>query len=300
MHKQIISKLIDPTVGVFKGINKIFTLRGNIEEQEIKIDDNNKLRVKGNLDSWQLYFIVSHRKFIIHRNSLKKINEKYFSAIVCLVDNNFNTKEIIFERPSGTIGYDIGIVNSRENGYLDSLIFIPPNNIGETEVNLNSKENICFQCNLSFMMEHAKNLEVFGLVPLKVQYTGIVVKESRDARHRIYEHSLNLEVFTKEINQNIEELSCILYRIETIDVDESALDFNYRNRMLEAACLQYFKSDSNKQNINFPENNTRLKNLLVENGVSNLEVKIISPRNTSLYSNIANPSNEHQILLNIE
>lgn len=297
MHKKVISRLVEPTIGVFKGINKISTLRGDIEEKELKIDSNNKLRVKGNLDSWQLYFIVSHRKFIIQRNSLKKINEKYFSAIVCLLDNNFNSKEIIFERPSRTIGYDIGIVNSRENGYLDSLIFIPPNNIGETEVNLNSKENICFQCNLSFMMEHAKNLEVFGLIPLKVQYTGIVVKESRDARHRIYEHSLDLEVFTKEINKNIEELSCILYRVQP--VEEYGLDFNYRNRVLEASCLQYFKSDVNHQNVNFPKNKTPLKKLLVENEISKVEVEIVSPRNTSLYSDIVSPSNEHKILVNI-
>ena len=298
MKKFLKTTLKIPTIAVFQGINKIIGLEGDIEETEFVIDEGNLIVAKGNFEPWQLYVVFEYSKFELIPDSLKRVDKEYFSAMVTInyLDSLTVEKNITFSYPTGTEGWDIGIIKSPKSVLFDSFVFFHPSNGLDEEAIFNEK-NIACECNITFFFKHAKTPDLQRPLPLEVKYVGIVItEEGRDVRNRMNEHRVNDMDFLKP-NNPYKQVGCLLYR--TKEKNYTDLDFEQLNRVLEASMIQYFKPKYNKQNRDFPRNKTPIRTLLIDKGYSNIQIELISYDDTVLLSDNISSSNKHNINITI-
>lgn len=271
MSNTSIIEVSPPTVASFFGtdkLDKLTDLDEITESKDIVVYENNILEAVGNFDNFQLYFITTYNKFFLIEGSLKIINSDYFE-----VDVRFNYEdELIVEKvrlkvPKKVKNCQIEI--GKANYGYDYLRFISPVD--------NKSRNYHF--NLTFLIAFADKLTIEA-IPLYLKYIGTVETSEGNATKRIVGTHHQIENILSEIDESVEDIAFILYRITPPEgLEIKAKTFN---RMVEASLIQYFRPKHNHKDLEFPSKETNLVDEIKNINISRSIQGIRTPKYTTV------------------
>lgn len=249
------------------------------EYKEIYIDENHKFVAEGDADNLQLYLIIKYKKLLIIQESLKVKNENEFSIDIRFQDNLKNTqfRNIEFISPYNLHKNELKIINSEENSDYKAFQFM----------HLDNKSS-SFECNLTFLLKFATNLDDFSNIPLYVQYIGAIEAENRDATFRLDDKHHKIPAITDNTSDE-DSLAVLLYKRADLEYEDDRLTTHSLskkniNNSIEYTLISKFKSLYNSDGKNFPRGCETLNKELKINKIDLLAVLLSSYKNTNLIS----------------
>jgi len=248
---------------------------GPTNDNEINIHqlEDHQVFLQGDFTGFHTYLIVTHTKFSITRDSLKKISTNEFSAEINyeIDDSEVITKIVTFYTP---LNLPFEYVNARKFGReYNSFEF----------KFIGTKEPQSFTCDLSFMIHCSKSSNF--LIPLEIKYIGMAAKNGRTAQERLGKGHEKLQTVLAELNSKDQFKSASLVLYKPGKLNSKDITFEETVETLEASLIQYFKPKPlNKEHLNFPNNKTKLTMKLKYFGINQVLTVIESPKKTRLSS----------------
>lgn len=251
-------------------------------------NDDNRLFFYGDFSGFHSYLIVTHTKFRVIPESVKRTGYDCFQARIYFEDEDGNSvaQVVNFTSPLFPIRSVVACKYGRD---FDSF------ELGLYDGQVSQK----FACNLLFISSYAADLE--APIPVKVEYIGMAAKNGRTAQERLGEGHYKLQTVLGELDDRdlFRGVSIILYKPGELDCKE--IEFPKVVETLEASLIQHFKPRPlNVEQLDFPNNRTKLTSMLKRVGANKIISHIESPSNTSLYSDhMPQPQQEHIIRLTV-
>ena len=248
-----------------------------------QLNEDHRLFFHGDFSGFHTYLIVTHTKFRIIPESVKQTDHDKFQAKIYYEseDGIGQTQTVNFNSPILPIRSVSPCKYGRD---FDSFELTFPH----------GQPSQKYMCNLTFLTSYATNLDCH--FPLKIEYVGMSAKNGRTAQERLGEGHNKLQTVLAELNDRdlFRSASVVLYKPGELDCKD--ITFHQVVEALEANLIQYFKPQPlNKEQLNFPNNKTKLTSALKYIGANQVKTHIKSPQNTSLYSkHKSKPQKEHE------
>ncbi|MCP1340555.1 hypothetical protein NJR55_13295 [Idiomarina sp. M1R2S28] len=234
--------------------------------------EDHRLFFYGNFKGFHTYALVTHTKFKINKDSVRLLDESSFEAELIFEDEEGDEKSQLtrFGSPMAPLSNVSACKYGRDYDCFEFSFS-------------NGAANQKFPCDLVFVTHYAKDLKYS--IPLCIEYIGMAAKNGRTAQDRLGEGHDKLQTILAKLNarDQFKSASIILYKPGELDCNE--ITFEQVVNILEASLIQHFKpTPLNVEHLNFPNNRTKLISILKNIGAVLINVKLESPKGTSLYS----------------
>lgn len=253
--------------------------------QEIKISEDHRLFLQGEFGKFRIYYLVTHTRFEVIPESVKKVSPSHFFSRVKIQTNKEEIRDfgVLFRAPIVPF-FDVRACSY--GMFPDSFEFLLADSHTEK-----------FPCDLSF---YQYCMEDGPAIPLKVEYIGIAKSEKREAQDRLGKGHEKLQKMLAEQNKRQSRLttSIVLYRPS--ELHPPVLPFSDVIETIEASMIQYFKPrPRNSERINFPHDSPALVNKLKSIDAKYIVTEVSSPAKTKLFSDEVEVKDYHKINIKV-